>query len=339
MLNRGLSFDVIKMPRNSHAAEKMLLLIGKLIKMRGMRQFTALLLLFVFSFVGVGQTSKPQTQNTKKVTPKNQNAKAKTSTKPKTLSKVNKDKTSTKASSKVKSAPKLTLIEATTGDGKAVTLKSNGTWEYVKAEPSPKPTPKQSQTPKEKPVAESKPTSNPVVKPIPEEKPKIAAKTKPSPLPKQCDLTLSNAPAIRGLKLGMPRSDADKLIPLDRVTMLDSSDILAYPKPGSAIGFENVSAVSARFVEDKLHALEIAYTENAVKWKNAKEFADNLSANLKLPAAFWKHNAKNQALSEMQCREFSIKINSELNEISLEKSSSPAKVEQAKETVKQAFKP
>lgn len=296
-----------------------------------MRYFIALWLIFGLSVLGIGQT-KPQTQNVKrKVTPKNQKTKAKTTTKSKTL---------TKIKPKAKPAPKLALIEATTKDGKAVTLKSNGTWEYAKTEtPAAKPTPKPSPTPKATLVAESKPTSNPVVKTTPEEKPKTAAKTKPTPLSAQCDLTLANAPAIRGLKLGMSRSDADKIIPLDRVTILNSSDIRAYPKQGSAVGFENVLQVAARFVEDKLYNLEIEYDTDAIKWKNAKDFAENLSANFNLPARFWKYDAKNPVLSEMRCREFSIKINSSLNEIALEKITAPQKIEQETQSRKSVFKP
>jgi hypothetical protein len=338
----------------------MLPLSGNLIKMRGMRNITALLLVFAFFVVGTGQTTKRQTQNVgSKVTTKTQKAKGKYTTKPKTLSKIR---------PKVKTVPKATTIEATTKDGKAITLKSNGTWEYTKVEPvvkstpvptdkvaklllgekpAPTKTPKSAVEPMPKPFVKSTPTPAPVANPVVKTMPVAAAvkptpavvKTKPSPMPTQCDLTLEDAPVIRGLKLGMARSDADRIIPLDRVTILDSPDIRAYPKPGGAGSFENVSQVTARFVEDKLHGLEIEYSEDAVKWKNARDFAENLSANLNLPARFWKYNAKNPVLSEMQCREFLIKINSSINEIAVEKLTAAQKNESENQNQEKVFKP
>src|SRR5437016_1055378 len=101
-----------------------------------MRHFIAFSLMLVLSGINFGQ----------EVTPKPQQVKPKVAVKTKKVTK-------TKPKTKVK--PKVTVIEAATKDGKAVTLKSNGTWEYVKAEttvkPSPTPVAKPSPTPSEKP--------------------------------------------------------------------------------------------------------------------------------------------------------------------------------------------
>jgi hypothetical protein len=299
-----------------------------------MRHFIAFFLMLVLSNTSFAQEvqTKPQ-QEKPKVAVKTKKA---AKTKPKT-----------------KLKPKVTVIEAATKDGKAVTLKSNGTWEYVKAEttvkPSPTPDVKPTPTPSAKPTATPTPSANP--NPVTKSAPVITAEKNPVPKPtpnektkafllsKECDLTLKDAPSIRGLKLGMPRDEADRIIPPDRVRYLDSSAITAYPQFGKTAGFENVYQVSAEFFEEKLNALEIVYDPNAVKWKNAKEFAENLSQNFNIPNRFWKFESKEATVSEMRCSDFSINIDSELNEVRLQKRTELQKTVQIKEESKKVFKP
>ncbi|HEY0426663.1 MAG TPA: hypothetical protein VGC76_02550 [Pyrinomonadaceae bacterium] len=296
------------------------------------------------------KTPKPETE-TKKVAAQKPKIKLKASVKPKTTAK------------KTETETKLTTIEGKTSDGKEITLREDGTWAYKKAEstpktePTPKPTPiaKVSPTPKPSTVAKTSPTPKPAtvakttptpaIKPTPKTKPSPApvAKTnpvsKPKPTPAQCDLALNDSPSIRGLRLGMTRDEADEIIPGDRITIINSSDIISYPHYSRARGFENIYQISARFFDDRLSALEVVYEEADVKWKNAKEFAENLSSNFKLSPVFWKYNTRDAAFAEMQCKDFSIKIDSSANEISLQKINAPQKTAQEMTTEKKIFKP
>lgn len=336
-----------------------------------MRKIIAFALLFVLSVADFGQEITIQTQKVKpETTPKSQKVKPKTAaktqkvkpkikpkiavktqkTKPKVASKTQKAKPKITAKTekikpKKETAPKITTIEAKTSDGKDIMLKADGTWAYKKPEPTPKTTPaaKPSPTPTPAPVAKTTPATkpSPVAKssPTPVVKPSPVAKIKPSPTPSQCDLTLKDAPVIRGLRLGMTRDEADVVIPADRVTIINSSDIVSYPQFSNARGFESVYQISAQFSEDRLSAFDIIYDADDVKLKNAKEFAAALSKDLKLSPGFWKYNARNLAVAEMPCKEFLIKIDSSENEISLQKISAAQKTAQEDVNPKKVFKP
>lgn len=295
-----------------------------------MRHFIAFSLMLVLSVTNFGQDEKPKPQQVK----------------PKIASKTKKV---SKIKPKTKPKSKVTLIEAATKDGKAVTLKSNGTWEYVKTEAAVKPSPSPSATPTPAPTVKPSPAANP--NPVTKPTPLIVAEKSPVPKPapnpkttayllsKECDLSLKDSPVIRGLKLGMPREEADRVIPTDRVRYIDSSAITAYPQFSRTAGFENVYQISAHFSEEKLGVLEIVYDPNAVKWSSAKEYAENLSQNFTLPFRFWKFNTKTPTIAEMRCSEFSIAIDSEQNELRLEKQNAIQKTVQPKEETKKVFKP
>ena len=131
-----------------------------------MRHFIALFLIFGFSVINFGQQTQTRQTNKKR---------AVTKTKPKP---------------KIKA--QITTIEAATKDGKAVTLKSNGTWEYTKVETEKKNSPTPNPSPK------PTPTATPMPQPTPVPTPNIASKpTKPIES-KQCELALADSPTIRG---------------------------------------------------------------------------------------------------------------------------------------------
>jgi hypothetical protein len=336
-----------------------------------MRKIIALALMFVLSFANFAQKITIQTQKTKpepKPTKPKTEAKTQwwknkpTAKKKKPVTKTKKvvaakTKSKTVEKPKTEEKPEITTIPAITTDGKDVTLKADGTWAYKNPQPTPKTSPvvkpspvvkvspTATPTPKQKPVLVAKTTPTPTPKPVTPVNPSPVAKSTPAPKTKayidakSCDLTLKDSPQIRGLKLGMPRDEADAIIPSDRVKVINSSDIIAYPQYSNARGFETVYQISAEFLENRLSALEIVYDEEDVKWKNAKQFADALSANFNIPTRFWKYNARNASVAEMQCREFSIKIDSAANELSLEKINAPQKTAQGEGNPKTTFKP
>ena len=334
-----------------------------------MKHFISLFLIFGISFIGLAQEITVQTQKPTP-TPAAQTVKPKPKVKSKAKSQAkvaSKAKPKTKAKITTKPKAKIATIEAATKDGKPVILKSNGTWEYTKDKPvakevqkpketqkpvvkeTPKPVVKEIKKPvvKETPKPVVKETQKAVVKPTPKPKPvakttptpKPVVKSTPVPSPAKCGLTMDNAPAIRGLRLGMSRSEANLLIPGDRVKVLNSPTIIAYPQYSRVRGFENVYQITAHFFDDTLSDFTIEYDSDAKKWKNAKEFAQNLSANLNLPYKYWKFNPKNAAASEMQCSDFSITLDSSSNEITLEDLGVKEKTPQYNSLRKEVFKP
>ena len=292
-----------------------------------MRNIIAFALLFVLSVSNFGQKITIQTGNNKpkvvpkvykvqKVKPKTSKTPAKTPTKAPLKAQIKAQKTKPKAKIAPKTdKPDLTTIQAKTLDGKEIVLKADGTWAYKKPEPTPTPAAIAKTTPIK--VTGVKPDAK--ESPVPAAKPSPVAKTKPAPTLSKCDLAITGAPLIRGLRLGMSRNEADGIIPADRVKIVDSSDIISYPQFSRARGFENVYQISARFFEDKLTALEIVYDPEDVKWKNVKEFAASLSESLNLSPVFWKYDARNASSAEMQCKDFAIRIDSTTNEISMQK--------------------
>jgi hypothetical protein len=288
-----------------------------------------------------------------KASVKPQKTTAATEAKPKTELKAKADikpKTDVKPKADVKpktdAAPQIAIVEAKTADGQDIILKADGTWAYKKPEPTPKPSPVAKASPVAKPTptlvtAQTAPTPGPVAKEssTPAVKPSPIAKIKPSPTPSSCDLALSEAPSIRGLRLGMTRDEADGIIPGNRITIVNSSDIVAYPQYSNARGFENVYQISAEFFDNRLSALEIVYDPDNVKWKSAKEFAQSLSENFKLSPNFWKYDARNSSFAEMQCREFAIRIDAAASQISLQKTNAAQKTNSTAETQNKIFRP
>lgn len=238
--------------------------------------------------------------------------------KPKTEPETVKTKTETVKTKTGKVKTKVETVKA-----KAETVKPKPETEAVKTKAETVKTKAEAVTVKPKPETET-------VKPKTE-----AVAVKPKSVPKTGfqPCAMNDAPAIRNLRLGMSRKEVDKILPTERrVTYLNSSHITAYPDQNA--GFENINQVTARFQADKLSVLEINYETDAAQWKNVEEFARNLSENLRLPTNSWDFRLRKWNSAEMKCKGFSLKINSELNELTLENPTSTDN-----ETGEKPFKP
>ncbi|HEX8250348.1 MAG TPA: hypothetical protein VF599_19395 [Pyrinomonadaceae bacterium] len=277
--------------------------------------------------------SKPKAESKDKPATQTKAVKSKTS-KSKTAKQTGTTKTATRAKSKrtkaeTKDKSKQTAVEP---KEKQKTLTPNPPTQTAPVKPALEKVPVKS---KPETVSVKPKTDETQVKPKPDVvavKPKTAPKTGFQPC------ALQDAPAIRNLRLGMSRKDADQIIPTaGRVNYINSSTITAYPD--AARGFENIGQVTAQFDEDRLNVLEIDYDRSAVQWKSVEEFAVNLSDNLKLPRNAWDFRFKKWNRAEMKCKGFSLKINSEMNELTLENSGSSGASEQEASGGKKAFKP
>lgn len=152
-----------------------------------------------------------------------------------------------------------------------------------------------------------------------------------------CGLSLADSPTIQGIKLGMLKEDLDKMLSGDP-TQSKTISTFSRSQLSKARGFENFQYLQASFFEDKLYLASIKYSSNAAEWKNAKEFARKLSDNLKLPFEYWRFDRENYFQSMMDCNDFTISINSNHNEITLQDKIAAAKIKIEKDAKKKVVK-
>ena len=119
----------------------------------------------------------------------------------------------------------------------------------------------------------------------------FAAQTKP------CTLELKDAPAIRGLRLGMPRVEAQKTFPGEATMVLIQKEALQ-----KTPGFEGVDLLSLSFISDRLAEISVLYEQ--ITWRDSQEFASRLSETMGLPAESWIHSHLNS--SGLICKEFTV---------------------------------
>jgi hypothetical protein len=127
----------------------------------------------------------------------------------------------------------------------------------------------------------------------------------------KCDKTLDAAPQLRGLKLGMPKSEFLLMIePRHRTTF----EVLGKVFPMNMIDpakFDGVRQIGTEFQNNKLKALEVKYDRD-VDWASDREFAAHLSKTFDLPDLAWSGSAMGEV---MNCRDFRIEVRA--NEILL----------------------
>ena len=119
---------------------------------------------------------------------------------------------------------------------------------------------------------------------------------------------LTEAPTIRGLKLGQPFAEAVKVVRNEaaggltggrgaRMVRLAAGSL---PSPE----FDGVSTVRLRSADgDILSGLEITYDRTAT-WKSDGEFADAIADSLSLPRRGWRDNP----FHTLRCEGFSVTV-------------------------------
>jgi hypothetical protein len=130
----------------------------------------------------------------------------------------------------------------------------------------------------------------------------------------QCNLTLKDAPAIRGLRFGMSSKDVGSVIGMPLKIMGPAGSIWAY-NPEIQLtdvkGLDGVMLLQLGFERDKLRDIDVDYNLQ-VHWENAAEFAKNLSDNLSLPSSAWTFDKTDERRAEMICKEFAVQIDTGL---------------------------
>lgn len=210
-----------------------------------------------------------------------------------------------KPSSKPTPEQKLTIIDATTKDGKPVILKSDGTWEFSKEQST--------------------------------EKTNIA----------QCDLTLKDAPDLRGLKLGMSKKEVQAVF---GVSNEDETSPFYFTNPEirfngvrsykfysntlkKLTGFYNIDNLTLEFFDGELHFIEAEYFRSYANF-SAEQFKLKISETYQLPNS-WAGN-------KLKCKEFEIDIKESYvtgNEISFYNLLTSEKIKIEEQKKQDKFKP
>lgn len=120
------------------------------------------------------------------------------------------------------------------------------------------------------------------------------------PKVKPCDLTLKDAPVIRGLRLGITRDDVQKAFGVGsnderspfyyKGADIKSNGILHYEFYDSTLkaltGFSGITVLELDFFDGEVHRITVKYTESTANF-TAEQFRLKIIENFNLPAEGW----------------------------------------------------
>ncbi|HSK74569.1 MAG TPA: hypothetical protein VK892_22910 [Pyrinomonadaceae bacterium] len=121
-----------------------------------------------------------------------------------------------------------------------------------------------------------------------------------------CLLKLSDAPTLRGLKLGMSPTEAEKIIGTkivfknykrkfkysgeDEVEVDVGIKRFDFPSKATKVipsQLKGINLVTLIFFENSLYQIFVQYEKQEAEWKNSKEFTEFLSDRFNLPKESW----------------------------------------------------
>lgn len=134
--------------------------------------------------------------------------------------------------------------------------------------------------------------------------PKIST---PAPI-EPCNLDLKQSPALRGLRLDMPKAEVRKEYPLMTITPdpVKSSGIALSHQISNPAHQENLDRITILFRNDKIFSILLTYND-LIKWDSAEEFAAKVSENLNLPRAA-QRKASGVAYYSINCGQFGVRM-------------------------------
>ncbi|NOT48451.1 MAG: hypothetical protein HOP17_11970 [Acidobacteria bacterium] len=132
-----------------------------------------------------------------------------------------------------------------------------------------------------------------------------------------CSMSLSDLPAIHGIKLGASREDLN----LTFASTSNNAGAAATPKPD----LSNLEEIWTGFYHDRLASVEFDY-DRTTEWKTVRQFAEHLERRLKLPMDSWVFVGDTEAM--MECRDFKAAISSVRNTLSITDSLAKAAAQQ-----------
>jgi hypothetical protein len=139
-----------------------------------------------------------------------------------------------------------------------------------------------------------------------------------------CELNLSQAPVVRGIKFGMTKDEVEKHLGIRFIgNTLSTEDneiglsnlgfyrVLVNEYPQQIDGIE---AIQLRLFQNKLYSFGLSF-ERSNNWNNTKQFTSFVSENLNLPKNW---TTSGTSLARMNCQGFRVEANTYfLPEVSL----------------------
>ena len=131
---------------------------------------------------------------------------------------------------------------------------------------------------------------------------------------RQCNLSFNDVSAVRGLRLGMTSEQVVSL--LGKPAVRDKQHI-GYDQQSSnaensqIVGLVDVNQINVSLLQDQVSGIFINY--KPYNWGSAREYAAAVSEKLNLPK-LWKYRGSE---ADMVCRDFSLKLDSSLNSLTL----------------------
>jgi len=144
-----------------------------------------------------------------------------------------------------------------------------------------------------------------------------------------CQLSISNFPAVQGLRLGMTVEDLENIVGAP-ISLKNSEETIYKSADGSAsrsyskeelgkvdIGakyyyysaagggnpnFEGISSIGIKFYKDVAISIAIWYLNKGSVWTSAKEFSYLLSDRLNIPKSIWV--SRDNTLTWIECNDF-----------------------------------
>jgi hypothetical protein len=108
------------------------------------------------------------------------------------------------------------------------------------------------------------------------------------PIIKPCELTLKDAPEVRGLKLGMPEDEIVNLFSIKKDYVLRPDDtegisegviVVDFPPTLWKVPptFKGIKLITFKIYFGKVYSLGFAYEPTEIKFENSRQFAQNIS--------------------------------------------------------------
>lgn len=136
-----------------------------------------------------------------------------------------------------------------------------------------------------------------------------------------CRMTLAQAPAVGGLKLGMTpeqtlalfpgsRDDGEVRVSLSRpATQFGESTLIVRPqKYATKARFPGVEQISFKMLDGRIYTFQVGY--EGVQWKHVDDFVTKFTQGRNLPpASAWEaYVGMDTQLKTLKCKEFEISV-------------------------------
>lgn len=123
---------------------------------------------------------------------------------------------------------------------------------------------------------------------------------------KECDLSVSDSPAVRGLRLGMTLDEFKAMFPASRIPDPDRFGVVSMgddDNGGSVLSsdnyknkadFQDAEIRKLKFVDGRLADFAVVYSDYKTKWEDPGQFLLKASETLKLPYRAFKPNIQTE---------------------------------------------